>query len=332
MAKIKVALIGAGGWGRNHARAYAQNPNTELCCIVGRTLERTRMRAEEFHVPFYLDVDEMLEKEKPDFVGICLPGMDTYDTTMKIIRAGIPLLVEKPLAYELEDAKNMIREAESKNLFFGIDFNQRFSIPSELAYQAVTEGKIGEINYIMWKFCHGWAGKMKHPYTNIIEAQCHGLNYMEAFCGPIDSIMAEMTDKTGIGGYSTFALAVRFQSGAVGSMMASFDAADQYPLAQEIEINGSKGRIRIEDNAQKYSCQTRESPLAETWGAGFFMDQERVFSYNTDRVIGKTISAFLEGKQPPVPAREGLRALELAYCAIESFEKGVRVKVPAEIV
>ena len=328
MEKVKVAVVGCGGWGYNHARAYYENRLSTLCAVVGRTEERTKARAEQFHVPYYLDVEEMLAHEKPDFVSLCLPALDTFGTTMKVIRAGVPLLVEKPLAYELNEAETMIAEAEKRGLFMGIDFNQRFSIPAQLAKKASEEGKLGDLNYAVWRFGHGWAPKMAHPHANLIEAQCHGMNFLEAFCGPIESVMAEMTDKSGKGGYSTFILTLRFKSGALGSLISTVDASFDYPLCQTIELNGSRGRVLIEDNAQKYTYQAIDSPLSESWSPAFFMDNERCFSRNTDRLIDATLHAFLRGETPPTPAVEGLRALKLAYCAIESYEKGVRITVP----
>lgn len=331
MNKTKVAVIGAGGWGRTHARAYDQNPDTVLCSITGRSLERTRSRAQEFHTAYYTDIDEMLEKEKPEFVSICLPGTDTYETTMKVIQAGIPLFVEKPLAYKLEEAESLIREAKKRNLFFGIDFNHRFGTPSRLAKRAAESGRLGNIHYALWRFSHGWsAGLMPHPQTNLIEAQCHGFNFLETFCGPIQSVMAEMTDQGDRNGYSTIILTLKFKSGALGSLIGSFDASDAYPMAQLIEFNGTGGRILIEDSVRRYTFQEKDNPLAETWEAGFFQDEEHAFACNTDRLINETMKAFREGKQPPVHAKEGLRALRLAYCAVESFEKGIRVEVPEE--
>ena len=63
--KIRVAIVGAGGWGYQHARAFSARNDTELVAIFGRTLERTQKRADQFHVPYYTDLKEMLRKEKP---------------------------------------------------------------------------------------------------------------------------------------------------------------------------------------------------------------------------------------------------------------------------
>ncbi|MBQ3955522.1 MAG: Gfo/Idh/MocA family oxidoreductase [Clostridia bacterium] len=104
---VRVAVIGAGGWGYQHARAFSSRRDTVLISITGRTEERTRRRVEEFGVPYYLNISEMLEKDKPDLVSICMPGQGTFQPTMEVIRAGVPLLVEKPLVYKLDEAETM---------------------------------------------------------------------------------------------------------------------------------------------------------------------------------------------------------------------------------
>ena len=58
--RIKVALIGAGGWGRQHARVFTERRDVEFCAIVGRTPEKTQARATEFGTRAYTDIGEML--------------------------------------------------------------------------------------------------------------------------------------------------------------------------------------------------------------------------------------------------------------------------------
>ena len=87
-----------------------------------------------------------------------------------------------------------------------------------------------------------------------IETQCHAFDQLEWLCGPIVSIMAEMTDQTGKG-FSTLALSLRFQNGAVGSLLGSYDSSYAYRDTQRIEINGTKGRVVIEDTVRRFQFQ-----------------------------------------------------------------------------
>ncbi len=324
---LKVAVIGAGGWGHQHARAFSGRKDAYLCSVTGRSEERTKARAEEFHVPYYLDIDEMLLKEKPDLVSLCMPGQGTFEPTMKVIKAGVPLLVEKPLAYKRDEAEMLIAEAKKRNLFFAIGFCHRYSIPLQMAKADIEKGRLGDLIFASWRFGHD-CYLMDHPHLNLIEAQCHGFDTLEYLCGPIASVMAQMTDKGGKGGYGTFSLALQFENGAVGTFLGTFDSHQRYPRSMYLELNGTKGRICAEDTIKKYSFQAIDSPRAETWEAPYFDDASRNFGMDFDRHLDALIPALLEGKEPPIPATRGLRALNLAYAAIESFETGKRVYTP----
>ena len=326
--KLRVAIVGAGGWGFQHARAFSEREDVELVGIFGRTAERTKKRADRFHVPYYTDVKEMLQKEKPDFVSVCLPAQHTFETTMAVIEEGVPLLVEKPLAYKLEEAELLVQKAEEKNLFFAIDFEQRYSIPCLKAKEAIEAGRLGTPVFAHWRFGHGWGTQfIDHPHTNLIEAQCHGINMLESLVAPIESVMAEMTENGGRKSFSTFTMAIRFKNGAVGSFLATLDANEHNQFSQMIEIGGTDGRILIEDNVKKYTFQKTDSDMAEVWSAGFFEDDKRSFQKSVDRYIDDMLKAFRAGKEPPVHAKEGLRALKIAYAAIESYQQGKRVLI-----
>ena len=326
--KLRVAVVGAGGWGYQHAQAYSSRQDTELAAVAGRTLERTKARADQFHVPYYLDIGEMLRAEKPDLVSVCLPAQGNFEATMQVIEAGFPLLSEKPIAYQLPEARALIDAAKKRNLFYAIDFNQRYSVPCLKAKRAIEGGLLGKPVFALWRFGHGWGSpELSHPFLNIIEAQCHGFDMLEHMFGPISALSAEMTDNGGRKGYATFALSLSFENGAVASFLATLDANEHNRNSQYIELGGTAGRVLIEDNVQSYTFQATDSDTAETWRAGFFSDDQRSFGHNLDRHLDALIPALRAGKEPPVPAEKGLRALELAYAAIRSFQEGVRVRV-----
>lgn len=328
--RLRVAIIGAGNWGYQHARAFAARTDCKIVGIAGRTAQRTQARAEQFHTTAYTDVNEMLTSEKPDFVSVCLPAQYAFETTMKVIEAGVPLLAEKPLAYRLDEAEALIERSAAKDLFFAINFEQRYAIPCLKAKQAIDAGRIGRPVFTHWRFGHGWdEAVMDHPYTNLIEAQCHGINLLEYFCGSIASVSCDMTDNGGRGSFSTFTMSLRYRSGAVGSFLATLDANDHNRLSQLIEIGGTDGRVLIEDNVQRYTYQATGSEMAETWAAGFFDDHLRSFSQSMDRYLDDMVPSFCAGRKPPVPASEGLRALQVGLAAIQSFQTRRAVDLPS---
>lgn len=319
---VKVALIGAGGWGLQHARIFSARTDVDFCAIVGQTEEKTRARAEAFGVRYYLSIDQMLENEQPDLVSLCLPNQGHFQATLRVIEAGFPLLVEKPLAFDLREADTLLNEAAKRSLFFAINFNHRYAHPVQLAKQAIEAGRLGELNFATWRF--GGEGSSDHPHANLIETQCHGFDMLEFLCGPIDSIMAQMTNKTG-GGYRTLVLALHFVNDAVGSLVGSYDTSYAYPDTHQVEVNGSQGRIVIEDTVRRYTFHAVGNETGEVWQAGYFNDLGREFHRTFDRHMDRLFEAFKQGKEPPVHATAGRRALLLAQTAIQSFETGKRV-------
>jgi myo-inositol 2-dehydrogenase / D-chiro-inositol 1-dehydrogenase len=246
---------------------------------------------------------------------------------MQVIEAGYPLLVEKPLTFELSEADQLLAEAEKRGLFFAINFNHRYAKPLRLAREAIKADRLGEITHAIWRF-GGEANVSSHPHANLIETQCHGFDQLEDLCGPITSVMAEMTNLTG-GGYRTMALALRFINGAVGSMMGTYDSSYAYQNTHRLEINGTRGRLVVEDTVQRFSFQELGSETAETWQAGYFNDFDREFHRTFDIHLDAVLDAFKRGEPPPIHARAGRHALQLAWAAIESFESGKRVPITA---
>ncbi len=265
--KIKVCLVGAGVWGRQHARVFSQRPDIQLCAVAGRTLATTQARAAEFGLRAYTNVEEMLAAEKPDLVSLSLPNLEHFAATMQVIEAGYPLLVEKPLTFDLSEADQLLAQAEKRDLFFAINFNHRYAKPLRLAREAIKAGRLGDITHAIWRF-GGEANVSTHPHANLIETQCHGFDQLEDLCGPIASVMAEMTDRTG-GGYRTIALALRFANGAVGSMTGTYDSSYAYQDAHRLEINGTRGRLVVEDTVRRFSLQGLGSETAEMESVNF---------------------------------------------------------------
>ena len=315
---MKIALVGTGVWGRQHARVFAAHPEVEFCAVAGRDPERTARRALEYGVSGYTDIGTMLETEKPDLVSLCLPNQEHFEPTMLVLEAGFPVLVEKPIVFEIAQAEKLLEVARDR--FFAICFNHRYAKPVRLAKAAIEQGKVGEIIFATWRF--GGEGSSDHPYANLIETQCHGFDMLEHLCGPIQSVSAEMTEKR-----STMAISLRFVSGAVGSLVGSYDTSYSYPDTQRIEISGSFGRVLIEDTVRRFTFNATGNEIGESWQAGYFNDFDREFHRTFDLYIDDMVKAFQQGDQPPVHAKAGLRALQLAQAVIQSFERGCRVEV-----
>lgn len=316
-AVTRVAVVGTGPWwGLQHAQTFAARPDTRLVAVVGRDPQRTAARAEPLGATPYVDLDEMLAAESPDLVAVCLPNEGHFAPTLQLIRAGVPLLVEKPLTFSADEGRQLI--AEAGDLFLAINFNHRYARPVRMAADAIARGDLGDLVFASWRF-GGEPGTSAHPYANLIETQCHGFDLLEHLCGPIDSVAAQVT-----GSRATLAVALHFAGGAVGTLLGTYDSSYTYPGTHLTEVNGTQGRLLIEDTVRRYTFNRAGDETAQVWQAGYFNDTDRDFHATLDTYLDDMLPALRAGAAPPVPATAGLRALRLAEAVIRSAETGTR--------
>ena len=321
--KVRVAVVGAGGWGYQHLRVFCDRDDVEVVGVFGRTAAKVEARAAEFGVRPYTDLTAMLDEQRPDLVSVSLPNQSHFETTLAILEAGYPALVEKPLVFEVAEADQLLAAAGGR--FFAVNFNHRYAEPVRLAKAAVDGGRVGRVVFAHWRF--GGEGGADHPFGNLIETQCHGFDTLEHLCGPIASVAAQMADLTRPGAFTTMALALRFENGAVGTLLGSYDASYSQPGTHQLEVNGTLGRVRVEDTVRSYAFHPHGSAVGETWQAGYFDDRGREFHRTFDRYVDAMLAAFRAGEPPPVPASAGRRAVVLAQAAIRAFREGRTVAV-----
>ena len=324
---VRVAVVGPGGWGRQHTRVFASRPDTTLCAVVGRDHARTEAEARRLGVVGYTDIEQMLAEERPDLVAVSLPNEDHFRPTLQLLQHRIPLLVEKPLVFDLDEADQLLAEAARSDTFFAIDFNHRYAEPVIRARNAINDGSLGQPVFATWRF-GGEANVGSSPHKNIIETQCHAFDLLEYLLGPISSIAAQMTDMT-YGAWSTIALSLGFASGAVGTLLGSYDSSYAYRDTHVLEVNGTLGRALVHDTVQQYTFQRVGDETATVWRPGYFNDSGRSFHHTFDAYVDDLLAALRAGEPPRVPASAGRRALLLAQRAIESHQTGQRVTIEA---
>jgi predicted dehydrogenase len=110
-------------------------------------------------------------------------------------------------------------------------------------------------------------------------------------------------------------------------MAGSYDSSYAYPLTHYVEVNGTAGRLFIEDTVKRLTLSRTGDETREVWEAGYFNDADREFHQTFDRHVDALLPALRAGAEPPIHARAGRRALELAMGIIASFEQGSRVAV-----
>src|SRR5512139_4024979 len=131
----KVAVVGVGSMGRNHARVYWELPNADLVAVADQNEATANTIAARYNTKAYTDFRQMLDEQRPDAVTICVPTSHHLEIALEVIQRGIHLLVEKPIAFTVEEGKKIIAAAEKAGVKLTVGHIERFN-PAVIALKA----------------------------------------------------------------------------------------------------------------------------------------------------------------------------------------------------
>ena len=135
--KIKIAVIGAGHLGRFHARLLSKHPAYELLAVVDPSTSARTSVAEEVGVQSYESFASLLEVGVMDAAVVATPTKYHYAVGEELLRNGIHLLIEKPLALNLSQADSLVSIAETENCVLQVGHIERFNPALQKVYQHV---------------------------------------------------------------------------------------------------------------------------------------------------------------------------------------------------
>jgi UDP-N-acetylglucosamine 3-dehydrogenase len=156
MEKLGVAVIGAGFWGRNHARNFKELNETQLIAVCDRDIARAKAVADLFSVEAYDDSRDMLKRRDVEAVTVCTWSTNLAGEVVKALKAGKHVLVEKPMANNVREAQRIVdlTKRNQRNLMVG--FLMRFIPGVQRIKQANEKGEIGTLVYATARRVSEW--------------------------------------------------------------------------------------------------------------------------------------------------------------------------------
>lgn len=139
---LKVGVVGLGAMGQHHARIYSQL-NCELVGVVDANAVRAKIIGEKYNTRYYSDYYNLLSSVEA--VSIAVPTTLHHTIAMDFLREGVHCLVEKPLAFSLHEADEMIAAAEKKRVNLAVGHIERFNPAVIKLKQILDEGILGKL-------------------------------------------------------------------------------------------------------------------------------------------------------------------------------------------
>jgi predicted dehydrogenase len=123
MDKLRTAVVGAGKMGEIHARVYSELPQSNLVALVDIDLDKAKRLAKKYHCEAICDAAELIGKV--DAVTIAAPTSEHFALAKPLIEAGVPVLIEKPLASDVGQAKAIVALAKQTGCLVAVGHSER---------------------------------------------------------------------------------------------------------------------------------------------------------------------------------------------------------------
>ena len=140
---MKVAQIGTGGWGKNHARVLSELKVLSAVCDVDK--ERSKEFGKKYSVNHYESLDSLLESEEFDVAFVCTPTSTHSSIASQLIQAHKHVFVEKPMTYLSEEGEDLLELAKKNKVILSCGYIERFNPAVSVVKDFVKSKKYGEL-------------------------------------------------------------------------------------------------------------------------------------------------------------------------------------------
>lgn len=319
---MKFVIAGLGSIGRRHLRNLVSLGEKEV--LLYRTHLSTMPEEDLAGFKTVNDFQQALDT-KPEAVIISNPTALHLEIAIPAAKAGIPMLLEKPVSHSLERVDDLAAMEKLKNLQILVGFQFRFHPTLIRMKELLSEGAIGTPvscrahwgeylpNWHPWEdFRNSYAAKPELG-GGVVLTLSHPFDYLRWIMGEVDSLWAFTSDSKdlSIGSESTAEIGLQFSGGATGSVHLDYI---QQPGSHTLEIIGSRGSLRWDNASGELKLYTSTS---KEWNSFFPpADFERNDLFIAEM---KAFLAMLRGSAPsPCMLSDGISALEIALAVLQS--------------
>ncbi|SAL74622.1 inositol 2-dehydrogenase [Caballeronia choica] len=342
MTRTRIAVAGAGYIGQAHISVAAASPNCMLSAIVDPSPAAVEIAARA-GVPLYKSLDELFENDRPDGVVLATPNQLHVEHALQCIAAGVPMLLEKPVAPTVAEAETLVKEAERTGARILIGHHRAHSPIMARAKQLIDEGRLGKLVAVMGSavFFKPERYYAEAPWRKeagggpILLNMIHEVHNLRMLCGDIVAVQAFASHATrGFPVEDTVAINLRFASGALGTFMLSDTAASARSWEQTSQENKAYSTYPDEDCyviAGTFGSLSIPTMRMKTYGRAEDRSWWKPFDVSVaemtrDDPLKHQIEHFgrvVRGDaEPIVSVRDGLQNLRITEAIVKAAETG----------
>lgn len=342
MTRQKIAVAGAGYIGLAHIDCLRSSATCVLSAIVDPSPAAALVAVKE-GVPLFNSLDELIESARPDGIILATPNQFHVSHALTCMEAGLPILLEKPIATTLDEGERLVRAVQERDAIVLIGHHRAHSPIMAKAREIVDSGALGRLvgvigSAVFFKPDHYFND---NPWRKEVGAgpillnMIHEVHNLRMLCGEIVSVQAMSSNAIrGFPVEDTVAISLRFANGALGSFLLSDTAACARSWEQTSQENKAYASYDDEDcyvitgtfgslSVPTMRLKTYGKAEDRSWWKPFDVS---VAALTREDPLARQIEHFgavVRGEvQPLVSARDGCENLRITNAIVESSRTG----------
>lgn len=311
MHQMRVGVIGTGTMGQRHCRVYSSLRQAQLVGICDAAPEVGHQVAQQYDVPFYRSIEELLEHV--DAVSLATPTPLHFDLAMRCLAQGVHVLIEKPITETIEQAEMLTQAAEASNLVVQVGHIERFNpaymelknVLGDMTVLAVNlrrlspyAGSNTDVDVVLDLMVHDIdlaldlmgqepASVSAYGLTAFSGTVDHAIVYLGLESGPLLTLTASRVTEQKVRSIEVMAV----EAYVDGDLLNKNISVHRRTIGQYMNHNHRGVKYRQESIVERIHVPTFEPLLLE---------------------LQHFVDCILQDKPTQVPARDGLNALRLA--------------------
>lgn len=330
---IRIAVLGAGRIGKIHAASVAGNPKAKLVAVADPFANAAQPVADAYGAEPMTDAMAAIARPDVDAVVIGTPTDTHVGLMMRAVELGKAVLCEKPIDLNIAESEKAAANVERLGGKVMLAFNRRFDTTFAEIRRSIDAGRIGEVRQVVISSRDPGmppAAYVKSSGGIFRDMTIHDLDMARWLLGEepvlVTAVGSRLVDPDLLAQYDDYdTVMVTLQTASGKQAVINNCREAVYGYDQRVEVLGSTGLL-THDNLRPTTMRltTAEMTDAQDPLLNFFLERYAQ-AYRAE--MNAFVDAITEGKPLPTTVRDGVLALRLAECAVESVRTGRAVAV-----
>lgn len=327
-APLRIALIGAGMMGANHARIVADSPDAELAAVCDVNVRAARALAERYRCGAYADVESLLAGEKIDGAIVATTTSEHLRVASLLIGSGAHVLIEKPIADSVEAARTLIAAAATAGVALAVGHIERFN-PAVLALkQRLSRGELGRLFEISTQRKGPFPPRVQDVGV-VIDLAVHDLDAVLFVSGSVPvRVYAEVARRIHSSHEDQLHGLLRLANGVIASLSVTWLSPTK---VRDLTVTGERGMFRVDYLTQdlyQYENAAADTTEYEALAVLRGVKEGRMIRHVINKVeplraeFDAFVAAIRGDRSRIVTGEDGLAALTLAHAMLRSGASG----------